>query len=82
MGFFGYSCSTLLWYWCYFLHRSRDALSPVCGIFPVLHILSQELYSLYSKNGGYKLMAALSDYTRGDTSQVLSAECCILRTEC
>ena len=27
-------------------------------------------------------MAALYDYTRGDTSQVLSAECCILRTEC
>ena len=34
----------------------------------VLHILGQELHSLYSKNGGYKLMAALYDYTRGDTS--------------
>ena len=21
------------WYWCYYPHRSRDALSPVCGIF-------------------------------------------------
>ena len=30
---FGYSWSTLLWYWCYYPHRSRDALSPVCGIF-------------------------------------------------
>ena len=29
----GYSCSTLLWYWCFYPHRSRDALSPVCGIF-------------------------------------------------
>ena len=29
----GYSWSTLLWHWCYYLHRSRDALSPVCGIF-------------------------------------------------
>ena len=25
--------STLLWHWCYYPHRSRDALSPVCGIF-------------------------------------------------
>ena len=25
--------STLLWYRCYYAHRSRDALSPVCGIF-------------------------------------------------
>ena len=30
---FGYSWSTLPWYWCYFPHRSRDALSPVNGIF-------------------------------------------------
>ena len=30
---FGYSWSTLLCYWCYYPHRSRDALSPVCGIF-------------------------------------------------
>ena len=30
---FGYSRSTLLWYRCYYPHRSRDALSPVCGIF-------------------------------------------------
>ena len=29
----GYSWSTLLWYRCYYPHRSRDALSPVCGIF-------------------------------------------------
>ena len=29
----GYSWSTLLWYWCYSPHRSRDALSPVRGIF-------------------------------------------------
>ena len=26
--------SPLLWHWCYYPHRSRDALSPVCGIFP------------------------------------------------
>ena len=30
---FGYSWSTLPWYKCYYPHRSRDALSPVCGIF-------------------------------------------------
>ena len=29
----GYSWSTLLWYWCYYPHRLRDALSPVCRIF-------------------------------------------------
>ena len=28
-----YSWSTLLWYRCYYPHRSRDALSPVCGMF-------------------------------------------------
>ena len=32
---FGYSGSTLLWHWCYYPHRSRDALSPVCGIFAI-----------------------------------------------
>ena len=31
--FFVYSWSTLLWHLCYYPHRSRDALSPVCGIF-------------------------------------------------
>ena len=30
---FGYSWSTLLWHRCYYPHQSRDALSPVCGIF-------------------------------------------------
>ena len=30
---FGYSWFTLLWYRCYYPHRSRDALSPVCKIF-------------------------------------------------
>ena len=29
----GYSWSTLLWHRCYYPHQSRDALSPVCGIF-------------------------------------------------
>ena len=29
----GYSWSTLLWRRCYYPHRSRDALSPVWGIF-------------------------------------------------
>ena len=30
---FGYSWYTLMLYWCYYPHRLRDALSPVCGIF-------------------------------------------------
>ena len=25
--------SRIFWYWCYYPHRSKDALSPVCGIF-------------------------------------------------
>ena len=29
----GYSLSTLLWHRCYYPHRSRDSVSPVCGIF-------------------------------------------------
>ena len=32
----GYSWSTLLWHRCYYPHRSRDALSPVCKIFSKL----------------------------------------------
>ena len=22
-----------MWYWCYYRHQSKDALSPICGIF-------------------------------------------------
>ena len=33
MQVLGYSWSTLLWHWCYYPHRSRDSVSPVCGIF-------------------------------------------------
>ena len=36
---FGYSWSILLWYRCYYPHRLRDALSPVCGIFCSEHTL-------------------------------------------
>ena len=38
---FGYSWSTLLWHRCYYPHRSRDALSPICGIFcKTFHVIS------------------------------------------
>ena len=33
---FGYSWSTLLWYRCFYPHRSRDDLSPICGIFMIV----------------------------------------------
>ena len=33
MRVLGYSWSTLPWHRCYYPHRSRDALSPVCEIF-------------------------------------------------
>ena len=43
---FGYSWSTLLWYQCYYPHRSRDALSPVCGIFIVFFFTKLKKYYL------------------------------------
>ena len=43
---FGYSWSTLLWYRCYYPHLSRDALSPVCGIF-LLCTVNCILYTMY-----------------------------------
>ena len=41
-----YSWSTLLWYRCYYPHRSRDALSPVCGIFfqTISHVWDSVFY--------------------------------------
>ena len=45
---FGYSWSTLLWYQCYYPHRSRDALSPVCGIFK--YVTKNLLFSSYFAN--------------------------------
>ena len=33
MRVLAYSWSTLLWHRCYYPHRSRDSVSPVCGIF-------------------------------------------------
>ena len=52
---FGYSWSTLLWYRCYYPHRSRDALSPVCGIF-VRPIGLYEIWRSAIKNYLYFLM--------------------------
>ena len=47
---FGYSWSTLLWYRCYYPHRSRDALSPVCGIFKASALwASRWIRDLWSK---------------------------------
>ena len=37
----------LVWYRCYYPHRSRDALSPVCGIFTSLNHKYGPLYILY-----------------------------------
>ena len=39
---FWYSWSTLPWYLCYYPHRSRDALSLICGIFFSLHHLEHD----------------------------------------
>ena len=31
--FFLYTECVIHWHWCFYLHRSRDLVSPVCGIF-------------------------------------------------
>ena len=46
---FGYYWSTLLWYWCYYPHRSRDALSPVCKIFSIeVESVSNHIKGIFS----------------------------------
>ena len=35
--------STLLWHRCYYPHRSRDALYPVCGIFSTYYVYHQDI---------------------------------------
>ena len=51
--FFGYFWSTLLWYRCYYLHRSKDALSPVCRIFLLTNDIGPlfEFFSRYLREG-------------------------------
>ena len=36
------------WYWCYYPHRSRDALSPVCGIFLTIYLRFMKLFMILS----------------------------------
>ena len=38
------SWSTLLWYWCYYPHQSRDALSAICGIFKASALWAHAFY--------------------------------------
>ena len=53
--------STLLWHRCYYPHRSRNALSPVCGIFSSSICLCQFKLGLLfivmtkSQNGGGRI---------------------------
>ena len=42
------------WYWCYYLPRSRDALSPVCGIFIIYKCLMYKEHSLAYIQGRVK----------------------------
>ena len=44
MRVLGYSWSTLLWPRCYYPHRLRDALSPVCKIFLFVFLYHSNLY--------------------------------------
>ena len=44
----GYFWSTLLWHRCYYLHRSRDALSSVCGIFTLIFIFNHAFHLDYN----------------------------------
>ena len=45
----GFKTVTLLWYRCYYPHRSRDALSHVCGIFCLYQHFHQELIIIFHK---------------------------------
>ena len=38
----------LFWYWCYYLHRGRDLMSPVCGIFPHFQLLADMVFQWLS----------------------------------
>ena len=53
---FGYSWSTLLWYRCYYPRRSRDALSPVCGIFLLDKVMGICLVERAGEMSGHVLL--------------------------
>ena len=38
----------LFWYWCYYLHRGRDLMPPVCGIFPHFQLLADMVFQWLS----------------------------------
>ena len=44
--------STLLWHRCYYPHRSRDALSPVCGIFLLVSLVQIGLFAPHRDERG------------------------------
>ena len=46
----GYCWSTLIWHRCYYPHRSRDTLSPVCGIFLKCHPNLPKYYKFNCRN--------------------------------
>ena len=55
----GYSWSTLLWYPCYYPHRLRDALSPVCRIFTLYFTIN----SSFTNTILFKLRIIVTDST-------------------
>ena len=59
---FGYSWSTLLWYRCYYPHWSRDALSPVCGIFSHGHSFLKRHYTLLGTTWSLSRVFVLPKY--------------------
>ena len=39
--------------WCYYPHRSQDALSPICGIFPTLSVVYCSVLSKHFKRDNF-----------------------------
>ena len=84
--------SRFVWYRCYYLHRSRDALSPVCGIFSKCKY-RQTALQLYvtginfgGTNNGQKNTADIANRNYGQQQQQQQKQsgdgcCCVAQSE-
>ena len=89
----GYSWSTLLWHRCYYPHRSRDALSPLCGIFSSYFVsilwdfigllMSQKnlLFVTYLFSKNHKILHAIFTLDQFLIITLWAFRSCLLRAE-
>ena len=75
MRVLGYSWSTLLWHRCYYPHRSRDSVSPVCGIF-ILAESGRGRRSIAEKEDG--LIGTIVPFVTSDDSRPDHETCWLL----